>query len=951
MRCFLWNPRSLCNKLEEFIQLLEDNDIHIAAVCETWLTSSFNYVTSRLRELSYNIHHQHRDSQRGGGVALIFKNNLHVEGLKSYKFKSFEAISVIFKSPHVNNVLFVVIYRCGIEPIPVFLKEFNDLLEILQLNSKKFFICGDFNIHVNKVQNSEICHFNDILNSFNLKQLIQEPTHILGNTLDLLIHNPEELKVTEINITPDSLSDHSIIFFNLTHNLSSDISKTIITRDIASVNIDLFNSDIDLCVQQFLNICNSSQSSFYNSVNLFHTMARNVLDNHAPLIEKTITINMKPKWMDKDFLDARSQRRKLYKCYIRTGDDTDKAAFIQSRNSVNNLVYVKRKEHIRNSIKNCNNSQKELYNICNTLLDKTKSSVLPKSDDATSLASRFNTFFCDKITNIRNCFPPFGYNDTSTIAINPISTLSEFKPLGNDELLKIIKAATIKTSPDDPIPAALLKSCLESMLPALVHLVNASLLSGEMNGLKDSVVTPLLKKFGSDPEVLSNYRPITNVKYLSKLIERAVLPQLNSHMSFNNMHISNQSGYKKYHSCETLLVQITNDILLNLDGSNCTVLLLLDLSAAFDTVDHDILLDILFKEIGLRDTVLKWFISFLRGRRQAISINGAKSEYQEVPFGVPQGSVLGPVLFNIYVRSLIKFLERHGFSIHGYADDHQVYKSFRIEFQFESIRCSLPQCLELISHWMNKFFLKLNAGKSKIMIFSPASQSSEVVIKQVILPDCSYISISQEALNLGVLLDSQLTFCSHVNMIISQGYRALRNVASIRKFLNDEEMKSLVNSIVVTRIDNCNALFDGITKYLITRLQRLQNSCARLIFGKKRRDHARPLLKQLHWLPVQERIIFKIICLVFKCIHKNAPSYLINSLPEPDMNLLLRPLRTRSSYGDRAFSVSGPRYWNALPSNLKQISNFDTFKAQLKHHLFSEFHEYKLAVNRYRNWI
>jgi len=239
--------------------------------------------------------------------------------------------------------------------------------------------------------------------------------------LDLLIHNPEELKVTEINITPDSLSDHSIIFFNLTHNLNSDIFKTIITRDIASVNIDLFNSDIDLCVQQFLNMCNSI--SFCNSVNLFHTMASNVLDNHAPLIEKSITINMKPKWMDKDFLDARSQRRKLYKCYIRTGDDTDKAAFIQSRNSVNNLVYVKRKEHIRNSIKNCNNSQKELYNICNTLLDKTKSSVLPKSDDATSLASRFNTFFCDKITNIRNCFPPFGYNDTSTIAINPISTL------------------------------------------------------------------------------------------------------------------------------------------------------------------------------------------------------------------------------------------------------------------------------------------------------------------------------------------------------------------------------------------------------------------------------------------------------------------------------------------------------------------------------------------------
>ena len=348
----------------------------------------------------------------------------------------------------------------------------------------------------------------------------------------------------------------------------------------------------------------------------------------------------------------------------------------------------------------------------NNLLDKPKSSVLPKTNSPLDLANRFNDYFCDKIVKIRSSFTSPGsiimqdYRAPSFPIEN--ATLKEFEPLTEPQLLKIIKSAPIKTSPDDPIPATVLKNCIDTILPDLVQLVNLSLSTGDMDGLKDSLVTPLLKKAGADPEVLANFRPITGITYLGKLIERAALPQVNQHLVLNRLHIPNQSGYKPGHSCETLLVRLVNDILLNMDDSKCTVLLLLDLSAAFDTVDHDILLEILFKEIGIRDTALQWFRSFLKGRRQAIIINGTKSGYRDNAFGVPQGSVLGPVLFNIYVRGLIRYLEGFGFTIHGYADDHQVLKSFRIEFQFATIKHSLPKCLELVSLWMKKFFLKLN---------------------------------------------------------------------------------------------------------------------------------------------------------------------------------------------------------------------------------------------------
>ena len=166
---------------------------------------------------------------------------------------------------------------------------------------------------------------------------------------------------------------------------------------------------------------------------------------------------------------------------------------------------------------------------------------------------------------------------------------------------------------------------------------------------------------------LSNYRPVANIPYLSKAIEYDVVVELQRHMDLNNLHIPHHSGYKPNHSCETLLLRLNNDILIAMDNGKCTIIFLLDLSAAFDTVDHDRLMYILFHEIGLRGKVLRWFEAYLFQRRQAVDINGKLSEFLDTPYGVPQGSVLGPILFNIYVRSLISTLNQAGFDAHGYA--------------------------------------------------------------------------------------------------------------------------------------------------------------------------------------------------------------------------------------------------------------------------------------------
>ena len=273
---------------------------------------------------------------------------------------------------------------------------------------------------------------------------------------------------------------------------------------------------------------------------------------------------------------------------------------------------------------------------------------------------------------------------------------STFEPATLDELKEIIDEFGIKCSPSDILPTTLLKENISILLPLLLQIVNASLTQGSMDGVKLADIVPLLKSNSLDPNVLKNFRPVSNLTFLGKLIERVVLKRLNDHLDNHNLHCPEQSAYKKTFSTETLLIRIWNDLLVASDEKSATVVMMLDLSASFDTVDHNLLLNILMKEIGLRGTVLKWFTSFLKDRAQRIRLGSTLSEEIVIKFGVPQGSVLGPVLFNLYIRSIYRFVQGLDFTIYGYADDHQILKRFKPINQCETLLSKLRGCFKSI---------------------------------------------------------------------------------------------------------------------------------------------------------------------------------------------------------------------------------------------------------------
>ena len=307
-----------------------------------------------------------------------------------------------------------------------------------------------------------------------------------------------------------------------------------------------------------------------------------------------------------------------------------------------------------------------------------------------------------------------------------------------------------------------------------------------------------------DRDLYKNYRPLSNLLFLEKLIERVVAVRLSKHMTVNDLHSKEEYGYKEGHSTELLLMNVVNDLLLACDEKKPTILLLLDLSAAFDTVDQEKLLSILDIELGIKGNALQWFRSFLTGRTQRVKINDSYSEVVELHFGVAQGSVLGPPLFNVYIRSLYPYIQPSLFRIFGFADDHQLLKTFVPILQVTAFD-DINKCLGMINSWMSEFFLCLNATKTKILVICPPSIRDSIILRGTFI-DNVCIRFVTHAKNLGIVLDEVLSFEQQIQSLVKSSIVTIRKIAEIKSFLTEEELLTVVCASILMKIDYCNVM-------------------------------------------------------------------------------------------------------------------------------------------------
>ena len=672
------------------------------------------------------------------------------------------------------------------------------------------------------------------------------------------------------------------------------------------------------------------------------------MDKHAPVVFRRQQTG-KPAWIDQEYRKNRAMRRKAERMWKKHRTEEHKNNYIKQKQVCTEMAISKQKSYYSEMIQGSVNNQKSLFKIANELLDKSSQRVLPAHSDPKQLANEFNNYYIDKVKKIRETIPEVTSSHIHYSRPFTGNRMDVFREATESEVEKIMKENGIKTSAEDPIPSKLMQSSLDILLPVLTKLINKSLSEGSMDGVKWSVVDPLLKKTGLDIDSKKNYRPVNNLVFFSKLIERIVVKRLEEHMTKNNLQEGSQFAYKKDHNTETMMLGITDEVLRGFDNNMATIVIFLDLSAAFDTIDIDKLLQILNEEMGIGGTALKWFKSFLTGRTQKVKIHGQYSDSCEVPCGAPQGSVLGPKLFNINVRSQPMVFRQCLFTTSSFADDSNGRRSFALTFQFQILKNDVVNCMKEIITWSNAHFMKINPDKTELLLFRPSSLNKEVIIRGVFFEE-QCIRFSEKVKNVGVGLDSNLCMDKHVNNLVGHCYKILRDIGRIKKYLPRSQLETLVHAVIANRLDYCNSLLVNISKENLFKLQKVQNSAARLILGKRRRDSGKQALRELHWLNIDARITFKILLLVFKvlrgmCVNMSLRYKNFNG--RPNDYLMLDTPNFKTKYGKRIFEYNGSRLWNALPVSMRSEDDIEKFKRLLKTLLFDGNDELKRKAFKY----
>lgn len=404
----------------------------------------------------------------------------------------------------------------------------------------------------------------------------------------------------------------------------------------------------------------------------------------------------------------------------------------------------------------------------------------------------------------------------------------------------------------DSICAKMLQLCLPTICPYITHIVNCCLETGYFPDIwKTSLVKPLPKT--NNPEAYNELRPISILPTMSKIIERIIITQMFDYVTGNNIISDRQSGFRKGYSTSTLLLNITDNIIRSLDNGIATALVLLDFSKAFDTLDHDLLFAKL-EYYGFDTTSILFFKCYLKNRRQKVVIDNAYSEIGFVTSGVPQGSVLGPILFLIYTADIFNVVKHS--EIQAFADDTQLSYSF--EPNTIDVACThINLDLKSLSAYSNAHNLKLNTSKCNVIIFCPKRSNELVKTHLKLLIYDEPIKIVNSVKNLGVIFDCRLRFEEYVALLVKKAYLALKLLYSNIKLINFELRKKLTETLVLPILNYGITLYypclDQITKY---RLQKIQNCCCRFVFGLRKYDRVSEKINQLRWLKLENIYIY-----------------------------------------------------------------------------------------------
>jgi len=955
-----FNVRSANKKSATISDIIASLHLDILALQETWHENTDSLSirsaaphgyciveTARPRDPKSSDKLQARVSV-GGGVAIIHRAEFKAKRINSLpKLKTCEVVCCRMSTANNSDVIVLSLYRPGSKSLTTeFYTEFTTLLEALVTFRCPVFLVGDLNIHFERVSDVHVSDFIDLLSSFDMMQFVQEVTHKDGGLLDVIIARSNE-RVVDIVVSETGVSDHSVITGRLPFQSHSCEPVSVEGRKWNNFSIDSFRADLAASV-----LCNDGEWMKLVTVdelfNVYNAELTAILDRHAPRYVRKRKKRLITPWFDDSCRQMKRKVRVFERKYRKSRDPTDRLLWVTKLQEQARFYHEKERCYWSSRINANARDARRLWRDLDDLMKRDDSNnVSMTSSEAAQRAEDFLEFFDDKVESVRketeNASQPI-YN----VGSSPLK-LNSFRHITQAEVVKLINSANNKYCILDPVPSDIVKKCSDLLSNFIAEMFNRSMDEGYLpQTQKVAHISPHLKKRGLDETDLKNYRPVSNLTFISKLLERFIAGQLNSYLLSTNAMPSSQSAYRHCHSTETALLKVFSDLCRAVDDGNICLLGLLDMTAAFDTVDHNILLKRMEVTFGITGKALEWFTSYLSDRFQSVSILGQCSKSIKLKHGVPQGSVLGPLLFLLYTAPIADIITQHGLLHHCYADDTQIY-FYCPQNQLSTLTDKFANCINEVEQWMCSNRLKLNCNKTEVIwvasryMLKTANSFPPVKIGSTIVQPADVVR------NLGCHFDSQLNMRQHINTICRSCYFQLRQLRVIRRSLPRDVLKTLLHAFVASRLDYCNSLFYGITKYDLRKVQAVQNAAARLFGGIRKFDHITPVLRDsLHWLPIKQRIEFKIAVLTYKSLHQMAPQYLAEMCQPVSHAPYLVSHRSAShhellhhtwktyTYGQRGFDYAAPTVWNSLPITIRLRESLMTFRRDLKTYLFKE---------------
>lgn len=853
-------------------------DLDIIFISETWLK---DYETSLFTIPNYNSFWLNNDYNRSGGVAFFIKNNIRTGRINKFKAPSYQilCIELILES---KNLILIGCYRSPSYSSNDFLERLNIIFDTYK--NSDLFMFGDINI--NTLDQALALSYLDILSQHGLLSLIREPTHITNHSATCLDHVNGRwtgtinatAKVVDGNIT-NSLTYHTGISLEISGVLRKQnsheftyLNKNDFKRALEEINWDIIykEENIDIAFEKFIEFIQVAKTK-------------------ATILIKTNSKNGKrTPWITNDLIRKCNEKNKLFKL-------TKKFPFniylkeqyhILARNLSDQLLQAKR-DYFR---ANLNSNVEQFWRIFNTqilhkpiksskiseIFEPITNDIIQVKGNEKKVANFFNNFFLEiPGKTIKDAYGINYQVDYNMINTEDRETSWYFQKIDLADIEKAIHCIKkLKTSGKDGITLEMVKDNTDIFLPLLLHLFNFSIKHGYFPKiLKESVVVPVYKR--NDHRSIANYRPISLISTISKIFEHCIGEKLVDYLLKIDYFSKNQYGFQRNKSTLQALYSHINEIVTNLEKKRYTAALYLDLTRAFDLVNHKLLL-LKLKKCGVSANMHRWFRTYLYNRLQFSRIDSFLSEGGIVDSGVPQGSVLGPLLFIIYINDLCQ-IDIVSLLI-AFADDTSIVFSGSTIKELNTIA---QNDIEKIFQWLKNNSLVLNLTKCNAVCYSKNHDNTGTLSLTLRTQEINDNSESYKfdevdyTKYLGLILDNKLNWQNHINNLIVKLKQLNYMFYKIKKFLNKGVLRKIYLAFYQSKLLYGLPIWGGTFDYIIHPLKVVQNSTIRSLFGTSDNYSATKLYSQYELLPIP--FLYQYIMLLYIIKNKNLFSlYLFN---------------------------------------------------------------------------